>query len=604
MIKNLLLSAITFIPFFAAAQEIITSMADDASLVFGYCGDKVNYGVGVNSSSIKTIGGAIYIPEEIAEKWKGNSVTGVILGFGRSISPTVDIFISEGADYNDSDYLIMDTPVISQTAAIENQFDWNQVTLDQPYLVSGKPFYVGYTTRMLYGDRPIATDYAITDENGEEFGDFLGLNEEWMHRGSSFGQICLKIIVSGNSLPAYDVSISNLFVPEFVEQDKPFESNFVIKNNGTETIESVTVEMSADGYVFTTVTTVPETPIMPGNTSLLNADLACDILGTYMDITAKVVKINGSEDVTITDESASSIMSCSDISYYRNVLVEEFTGTWCPACPIGIVGLEYMKEHYGDQGFIAIAGHAADEMQSLSYYPVVEKYAEFYPSALVNRNYFFIPYAETLEEYFLQLKKNPSYAQVNLEAAYDEESDMINIEASSQFAFDIDDAAYALTFVLCQNGVGPYAQINGFAGNGAYETMGGWENMGSAVAWIYDEVAREAVSPFGIDNSVPSSIKKGQKYSFQTEIDTWLPLQDCYLVGILIDTDTGYVVNSTKVNIATEAGVESIVSEPKDGIYKVFNLQGVKVLETKDASAVSGLSKGIYIINGKKVLVK
>lgn len=41
-----------------------------------------------------------------------------------------------------------------------------------------------------------------------------------------------------------------------------------------------------------------------------------------------------------------------------------------------------------------------------------------------------------------------------------------------------------------------------------------------------------------------------------------------------------------------------------DGIYSVYNLQGVKVLETTDASAIKSLNRGIYIINGKKVAVK
>lgn len=52
------------------------------------------------------------------------------------------------------------------------------------------------------------------------------------------------------------------------------------------------------------------------------------------------------------------------------------------------------------------------------------------------------------------------------------------------------------------------------------------------------------------------------------------------------------------------AGVESLVAEPLDGVYKVYNLQGVKTLETKDATQIESLAKGIYIVNGKKVLVK
>lgn len=53
------------------------------------------------------------------------------------------------------------------------------------------------------------------------------------------------------------------------------------------------------------------------------------------------------------------------------------------------------------------------------------------------------------------------------------------------------------------------------------------------------------------------------------------------------------------------SGVKGIEADKNfDGTFKVFNLQGVKVLETKDASAVENLQKGIYIVNGKKIYVK
>lgn len=49
--------------------------------------------------------------------------------------------------------------------------------------------------------------------------------------------------------------------------------------------------------------------------------------------------------------------------------------------------------------------------------------------------------------------------------------------------------------------------------------------------------------------------------------------------------------------------IESVL-DGNDGLISVYNLQGVKVLETRDASAIRELNKGIYIINGKKVAVK
>lgn len=50
------------------------------------------------------------------------------------------------------------------------------------------------------------------------------------------------------------------------------------------------------------------------------------------------------------------------------------------------------------------------------------------------------------------------------------------------------------------------------------------------------------------------------------------------------------------------AGVEEISKDADfDGVYRVYNLQGVKIEETRQAENLKSLPKGIYIINGKKV---
>lgn len=54
-----------------------------------------------------------------------------------------------------------------------------------------------------------------------------------------------------------------------------------------------------------------------------------------------------------------------------------------------------------------------------------------------------------------------------------------------------------------------------------------------------------------------------------------------------------------------ETGVESIESDglnAKDGVYRVYNLQGVNVMNTTDAASLKNLPKGLYIVNGKKIM--
>ena len=61
---------------------------------------------------------------------------------------------------------------------------------------------------------------------------------------------------------------------------------------------------------------------------------------------------------------------------------------------------------------------------------------------------------------------------------------------------------------------------------------------------------------------------------------------------------TSYFMTTAEEEDTT--GVASIGNE-NNGIYRVYNLQGVKVMEGKD---LNGLANGIYIINGKKVVIR
>lgn len=81
-------------------------------------------------------------------------------------------------------------------------------------------------------------------------------------------------------------------------------------------------------------------------------------------------------------------------------------------------------------------------------------------------------------------------------------------------------------------------------------------------------------------------------------------------VSISVDTEEEYLSyfnNEQFYTFTLENGVTTDVkalnSDEFDGVYRVYNLQGMKVLETTDASQLNNL-KGLYIINGKKAIIK
>lgn len=69
------------------------------------------------------------------------------------------------------------------------------------------------------------------------------------------------------------------------------------------------------------------------------------------------------------------------------------------------------------------------------------------------------------------------------------------------------------------------------------------------------------------------------------------------------DYDNGDYYTYFFTNMVTpDAGVDSILNN--DGSLRVYNLQGVKILDVKNPLESVNLPKGIYIINGKKTVVK
>lgn len=108
------------------------------------------------------------------------------------------------------------------------------------------------------------------------------------------------------------------------------------------------------------------------------------------------------------------------------------------------------------------------------------------------------------------------------------------------------------------------------------------------------------------------------------EISDWLDRVVAFGTGVVIMSDDKSVISgalipdqrsdydwdnnlyyySTYFITLGSAGVESIISEPEDGVYRVYNLQGVKIMETQETSDINSLDKGIYIVNGKKIAVQ
>lgn len=580
------------------AQTPNSRAEGDETLVFGYCAG-INSALGLAGYVME---GDIEIPAEQAEEWIGNKVVGIRVGFGVSSNPNMYVYVTKALDG--------ETEAIMRVE-VQEQMAWNTYMFDDPYVIDGDRFFVGFQSSCSEagGDFPLGVDMDTT--NFSEYGDWFGLDNEFDHLGELYGNVCVQMIMEGDkNMPHNNGKLLDMHVPSVIEAGTIFQGGFLVRNDGVDPIEKVSFEMTLAGVPVGTTSYTFKKPISSGDFEwVILEDLSCEVQGDGLLAEVKLLDVNGQPNENPGENELSMTFMCSDVVFRQNVLVEEFTATWCGWCPRGIVGMAYMKENYGTRGFIGVAVHDGDAMVSSSYSQLVGTYAKNgLPGAVANRMVTFDPGTDTLQEYFKLLSTDPSFAGITVEANYTEDDNSINVTGHAQFSLNIENVNYGLAFGIIENNVGPYIQDNFYsknypANNGEY--LEGWSDLPAAVGMYYNEVARTIIAPFGIEGSLPTNIEKDTDYSYSVTIPaskSWVPL-NCEVVGYILDLETGFIINSCILDTIENAaaGVEGIEVDKAENFFRVYNTQGVKVMETENRSDLNNLPNGIYIVNGKKV---
>lgn len=87
----------------------------------------------------------------------------------------------------------------------------------------------------------------------------------------------------------------------------------------------------------------------------------------------------------------------------------------------------------------------------------------------------------------------------------------------------------------------------------------------------------------------------GKLSKFNISIGFFPCLNQCYVDNVKLWFQ--------KSSAGSESGIENVVAPAEEG-YTVYNLQGILVLKTMDRNAVGNLPAGLYIVNGKKYIIK
>lgn len=285
----------------------------------------------------------------------------------------------------------------------------------------------------------------------------------------------------------------------------------------------------------------------------------------------------------------------------KRVVLEEFTGTTCVNCPLGILAIENLENIYGDQ-FIPISIHTYDGDQLGTGLSSYSSYLGLTaaPTGVVNRNgvisspmwenpaTFSYEFSNTLNlwaDYVAEEMETPANLDMTATIKIDTENSTFTVPIEIKSALNAKNQMLNVFMVVVEDGVVSYQQ-NTF-GAISDPNLGEWGKGGKysesiVYNYTHNDVVRAVYgSSFGGSQGlVPQTLKAGETYNVELT-DVVLPenideLSKAKAVVMLIDANTEHVVNAVSVKFSTDpnaitgiTGDTGCIIRPMDGSIEV-----------------------------------
>lgn len=378
--------------------------------------------------------------------------------------------------------------------------------------------------------------------------------------------------------------------------------SFKVRNRSMRTVRQITFDTYVDGVQQQPVTI--DTYLPTNWEDKVTIDLP-NLEGRSHNMSFIVSDIDGKPDAVPFNSWGEVILTFKPTTYFpRRIVMEEATATWCGWCPRGMMTIEQMKKKYPDN-FIAIAIHNRDEMLvGNSYRPFLDMVTS-YPSAYINRKEKIDPWPFDIED-----MKDKGEAKVTTQARCLSAKE-VEVESETVFGFsDSETAEYRLAYVVTEDNVGPYMQANAYsnptAKDNPYDLMNWWVHQDSRVTMTFNEVAREIFDYNGVEGLLPRGVVEGETYKTKytlTVPDNVKDLSNVRIVTLLLDTRTGEILNADLCSLSDipDTSISNITADDNKR-HDIFNSLGMKV--GTDTTPAKGLRKGLYIMNGRKVIIR
>ena len=444
---------------------------------------------------------------------------------------------------------------------------------------------------------------------------------DWYDTHSSYGALALQLKVSGANIGRAS-AVAGAFEPLIVRAGQPCQVAADVVSHGTEAISEISyqVTLGDEPQGEKTVTISPAITQLEGSCRL-NFDIDVPATPRLYDCQIAITKVNGQANESIGQVSSNQLYALSQTPLRRTVM-EELTGTWCPNCPRGLVGMEMMEQQFGDR-FIGIAEHggdASDPMRlatydSSAFIKGVSNRMGGRPSCSVDRTIDCDPYMGLNNGYQFgidfvveNLLQVPTVADLSVSAQWtDDESTAIDIDVATTFRYSLSEAEaapYQLMLVITADSLtgdgDKWLQVNTLVGKTEYADgyldrfVYGERRM--RLKYCHVPIWADGVEN-GIEGSCPLPLVADEPQHYRRTVAladsplagvlTPLALQHLHAVALLIDTQTGRVVNAAKGSLTSAAAITAHTAGPRAADSHCYSLDGRRL---------SRPAKGITIV--------
>lgn len=537
-----------------------TSVLQAQSLPLDYCSGYIANATSGNVTGLTgsnvTIQLAVQFTADYLAEYAGTQVTALRVGLpdANAYPESIDLWISTERDAEPLATLSCQQPAAG----------WLEAELSAPITIAtGQELWVGarYTQ---------STKLSIISFAGQTdpHACFVARNGSWSDYSSrNFGSLSLGMLVSGNDLTRYDLSLSEVTANQrMLRPGFPLEVSGKVNNLGSTVADEVAIDcLMGNELIGSQLVTGP---IAFGQSLPFSVSFAMPEQELTADLTIKARWNDGSVDEHADDNSAVVSVILNEAAPYRNMVVEEGTGTTCGYCVRGIVGMSRMNQQHADR-FVGIAVHCEDDFATGDYSTFVMNGCNGgLPGALINRDGVkYNPHPDNLEAYFEAM---PAFAEMEVKPSFAIEGRQLLMQAEVTFMAEQSGTDYRLALVLMEDSLSAI-QMNYYAG-GAEGPMGGFEAMDKYVRVQLMDVARGIYPSLeGAEGVIASDIEPGQSfgYSLSAELpDAVVNTDHLRMAALLIDAASGHIVQAGKTGyLNQESAIETVRAElPASGI--------------------------------------